>query len=228
MTWVVCYQEEDRLGKKDASKVFVPESSLVHEALDAAGKSVVLVPVDRSWKPLWSALAGTSALEGLVYLGHGLPLGLPSLKLYGRRGARDFAVRLAASVAPERKDLRVTLFACSAADNPRKKGVQLDGPGTDGGFADELRDELCRQGQTECIVWAHPFSGHATRQPYLAAFEGRGSAIGGVGGTVPVRPKTALWPVLKRLLNDPSEAPSFRHRLPMMTVREFLGVVGAA
>lgn len=228
MTWVVCYQEKDRLGKRDASKVFVPEAALVHEALDAADKSIRLVPVDRSWKPLWSALAGISDLEGLVYLGHGLPLALPSLGLYGRRGARDLAVRLVASAALARKDLRVTLFACSAADNPRQKGVQLDGPGTDGGFADELRDELCRQGQTECIVWAHPFSGHATRQPYLAAFEGRGSAVGGVGGTVPVRPKTASWPVLKRLLNDPSEAPSFRHRLPMMTVRDLLTAVGAA
>lgn len=247
MTWIVARGVHDRPGKKDASRVFIPESELCVQALVTAGFVVApLVDLVGRPEPLWEALEDAEdSLEGLVYVGHGLPLGLPTAGLVGLRGARELA-RWVAKAAyariipqdpirdlPRGKGPRVALLSCSAADNPKKKGQQLDGPGTDGGFADGLRDELCRLGCPWNIVLAHATSGHAGKNPFLAAFEGRGSAAGGQGGSAVVRAKGPLWRTWKRLMADPSKEPSLRHRVPMLDPEEILvelhrgsGVIG--
>jgi len=229
MTWIVARAVKDKVGKKDASRVFIPESIFVAQALRRAGQSVVFCDLVGRPDPLWATIDGVEDLQGLVYLGHGLPLGLPSAGLRGRQAAWDLAQRIADKVplaAP--RGPRVTFFACSAADNPRRKGVSLDGPGTDGGFADEVRDELCRQGCSWSIVYAHATAGHASKNPFLAAFEGRGSNLGGQGGSAVVRAKGPLWRTWKVLMADPSDEPSLRHRLPMLTPDEVLSEVVAS
>lgn len=226
MTWIIARAIKDKAGKKDASRVFLPESLLVKQALESAGLVVRVVDLVGRPEPLWAVLWTVTDLEGLVYLGHGLPLALSSAGLRGRVAAWELARRMAASVPPTPpRGLRVTFYACSAADNPVKKGVSLDGPGTDGGFADEVRDELCRQGCPWSIVYAHATAGHATKNPFLAAFEGRGSPLGGQGGSAVVRAKGPLWAAWKRFMADPSDEPSLRHRLPTMSSDEVLAEV---
>lgn len=226
MTWIVARAIKDKVGKKDASRVFIPESFLVKEALESSGFAVRVVDLVGRPEPLWAALAAMTDLKGLVYLGHGLPLALSSAGLRGRAAAWELARRMAAAVPPEPlRGLRVTFYACSAADNPTKKGISLDGPGTDGGFADEVRDELCRQACPWSIVYAHATAGHATKNRFLAAFEGRGSPLGGQGGSAVVRAKGPLWGTWKVAMADPSDEVSLRHRLPMMSPDEVLAEI---
>lgn len=85
----------------------------------------------------------------------------------------------------------VTLYSCScgAGDN--------DG---DGGFADALRDELCKAGARDCKVVAHTTAGHATSNPYVREFNGNGSPVGGTGGQWIVSPKSELWEKWRKAL----------------------------
>ena len=91
--------------------------------------------------------------------------------------------------------LIMPLYACDAArdDDGERDDDLTEGPGGDGGFADELRDALCVAGVTDCVVDAHATAGHTTRNPYVRRFEGQGSPVGGQGGAWIVRPRSAMW-----------------------------------
>ena len=78
----------------------------------------------------------------------------------------------------------VTLYSCSCGSG------DSDG---DGGFADALRDELCKAGVIGCKVVAHTTAGHATSNPYVREFNGNGSPVGGTGGQWIVAPGSELW-----------------------------------
>jgi len=119
-------------------------------------------------------------------------------------------------------NVRVVLYACSAGNGPGHSG--------DRGFADELRDALCRAGATGCQVDAHVTAGRADANPFLRRFAGDGSCTGGTGGFYLVnrtildergRKKiNPLWPkwiaVLKKKGGD------MRWRFPFMSRDEIL------
>lgn len=89
----------------------------------------------------------------------------------------------------------VPLYACSTADDPATPGPTEDtdgAPGGDGGFADQLRDALCKRGLTNCRVDAHDVKGDTTLNPRVRRFEGDGSFVGGYGGKWIVPPKLEL------------------------------------
>ena len=100
-----------------------------------------------------------------------------------------------------RRNVVVALYCCSTGDVTGRllallrKTIGKDaGVGGDGGFADVLRDELCRFGAIHCRVMAHRTEGHATMNPHVRFFDGNGSAIGGQGGVEVVRRDSrALW-----------------------------------
>lgn len=89
----------------------------------------------------------------------------------------------------------VSLYSCSCG------GGGNDG---DGGFADSLRDELCKAGVVACKVVAHTTAGHATSNPYVREFEGKGSPVGGNGGSWIVAPGSELWEPWKKALKTTS------------------------
>lgn len=117
--------------------------------------------------------------------------------------ARELAARLSAHGCS-----RVVLYACSTGGGPGYEG--------DGGFADRLRDELCRAGERECVVDAHDRAGHTTRLPYVRRFEGRGSPVGGTGGSWLVEPRSQLWRPWVLALRDTD----LRFRFPLLTIAE--------
>ncbi len=122
------------------------------------------------------------------------------LQLVPMASVKDFAKEIAwATDAPI-----VTLYACSTADGPHLGG--------DGGFADALRDALCKVGATGCVVDAHTTAGHTTRNPYVRRFYGAASPVGGVWI---VEPKSALWRPWVKALQGP-----FRWEFPLLTVAE--------
>jgi len=102
----------------------------------------------------------------------------------------------------------VVLYACSTGSGP--------GVGGDGGFADKFRDALCEAGLTECRVYGHETSGHTVRNPRKRVFEGRGSTIGGTGGTWLIAPGTPMFRTWQRELAKPSS--SLRYRYAYLTL----------
>lgn len=104
----------------------------------------------------------------------------------------------------------VPLYCCSTGDGPGKDG--------DNGFADKLRDEMCVQGFTNCVVDAHVTAGHTTMNSMKRRYMGMGSTTGGVGGLWVVGPKTTLWRKWRESLKT-----DFRYKFPYMTIGEIHG-----
>lgn len=167
-------------SKRDWSGAFAPEAARYVAGGDS-GSAVVTVPLDaRSEMQRGIALRAIAehAPTELAFFCHGftrrIQLGFSLVHLHA----------LAAALSSVGCD-RVALYACSTGGGP--------GVGGDGGFADALRDALCTHGLTSCRVLAHRTPGHASMNPRKALFEGRGSPVGGVGGTDIVRPGSTLW-----------------------------------
>lgn len=102
------------------------------------------------------------------------------------------------------KNLRVPLYACDAGrDADRYRRDDLEAFGGDGGFADILRDALCRYGLVDNIVWAHTTPGHTLKNSHVRVFPGMGSEIGNTGGFYVIHPKDRkLWRAWKAAIKD--------------------------
>jgi len=92
------------------------------------------------------------------------------------------------NVSGQNANVTVPLYCCSTANTKQKKSV-----GGDGGFADELRDALCREGAMRCRVVGHTTVGHTTNNPHTRFFDGSGMPEGGTGGYWIARPRGPLW-----------------------------------
>jgi hypothetical protein len=66
-------------------------------------------------------------------------------------------------------DVTIALYCCSTAHDRDSIKEEAIGPGTDGGFADELCEQLCAKGLSP-NVYAHMTAGHTTRNPYVVHF----------------------------------------------------------
>ena len=109
------------------------------------------------------------------------------------------------------EDVKIVLYTCSAGDSPKNSDIKGDGPGN-GGFADSLRDSLCRDGSLVwCQVDAHVTAGHTTRNPYVRRFHGDGLPEGRSGGDWLIRPGTRHWKEWKKQLKG-----ELRFAYPMM------------
>jgi hypothetical protein len=123
--------------------------------------------------------------------------------------------QLAAAIA-EAVDVRIVLYACNTARGSKAEG-QMAEFGGDGGFADALRDALCRAGAVNCQVDAHTTAGHTTRNPFVRRFLGMGSRVGGVGGFWIVSPTNRpLWAKWRRALREGS----LRFDFPFLSIAE--------
>ena len=165
-------------GRKDVTAVFRPEAE---RYLDVHGGELVVfdnrAPMGARADYVMARLFELGPCDALAFFCHGWPDGIQA-------GFRRASAARLATVAP----LVVTLYACSTA-----YGLPLGAPGGDGGFADRLRDELCKARKTACRVDGHDTKGHATWNPRVRRFEGAGSPTGGQGGSWIVAPGTALW-----------------------------------
>ncbi len=193
-------------GKHDAGGAFIPDSQAFakHHGITTPIVRVDISADDSARRAqIHTALAsGSGLLETVAFFCHGYRTGIQLG--YTIHNVADLARAIAASSL---KNVRVILYACSTGGG--------NGPGGDGAFADQLRDALCAQGATECQVDAHTTAAHATRNPYVRRFEGRGSPVGGTGGQWLVAPESKLWGVWRRGLNT-----DLRFRFPFMSVAQ--------
>jgi hypothetical protein len=205
-------------GKRDVTGAFLPEARAftgLHDLPDpVAFPSGAGVSFRRRGDAVLRAIAQHRDLEVVAFFCHGWRDGIQA----GFRvpSIDRLADALAVAGTPQ---LIVALYACDAArdaDDARSDDTGAAGPGGDGGFADELRDALCRRGLVDCRVDAHVTTAHTTRNPYVRRFEGGGSIMGGQGGSWLVRPGSRLWRTWVRALRGTT----LRLRFPLMSAAD--------
>jgi hypothetical protein len=175
-------------GKHDATGAFQPEArrfmQLRGGRLAHIDNSVDMAK--RYEAVMREVLATPTPWETIAFFCHGTPsavqLGIDMRTMY------DFSRAVGQTSKP---DVRILLYCCSTASTIRRLiGTSTGG---DNGFADMLRDQLCRAGLRQCRVMGHETVGHTTRNPHVRLFEGQGSSVGGQGGEYIVRPGSTLW-----------------------------------
>ncbi len=153
------------------------------------------------------------------------PVSLVAFFCHGHKTGIQFGFRLAdveglaKTIANNAgKEPVVALYCCDTARDrdPQRDDDLKPGVGGDGGFADELRDALCRAGAVDCRVYGHAVAAHTTKAPWVRVFEGRGSPVGWTGGPFLVERKSPLWrPWVKAL-----QTTDLRFRFPFMSIGE--------
>lgn len=214
MRALILTPRKNRPGKSDYTGAFLPEAKAFAALHKIAPERIVDVdataPNSACRAHVEAALQSNGPLSLVAFFCHGLRTGL---QLGHSIQTVDALAKAIAKNGSE--SIVVALYACSTGGGPA--------PGGEGGFADRLRDALCRAGKSHCSVVAHDNAGHATRNPRVRRFEGRGSPVGGMGGTWLVAPGSELWKPWVRAL----QKTDLRLRFPLMDPaqihRELLG-----
>lgn len=212
---VIVFAPEHNSGsKRDATGAFQPEARAFAARHGVPAEQVVLFDNHMAKKHIReNVLLNIGILEKppltVAFFCHGWRTGVQCGFDLGT--VADLAQALSGT-----RHIIVALYACSTAQGA-DGGEDAGMPGGDGGFADRLRDELCRAGAVDCQVDAHSTAGHTTRNPYVRRFQGMGSPYGGVGGYMVVSPaKKPLWNAWRTMLRDTG----LRYDFPFMPVAD--------
>jgi hypothetical protein len=222
---LVFYSSVNAPGRQDATGAFVPEATafatlhLIPKSnligMDCRGISVSK-EARRSHVMETISHSGIK-WDGIFFFGHGWPDGI-------QFGFNRVHIPDLASVIAQNStiDARVGLYACLAAENDmRDQDYDGVGPGTDGGFADVLRDELVRHGLALGHVDAHKTAGHTSWNPFVIRFlceDVDHPEYGAEGGAWIIAPRTKLWRKWVEALKVNNQ--SLRHRFPFMDEAE--------
>lgn len=171
--------------KKDATGAFIPEGRNFMKFHQQPPSNLFMVdntkPAAAMKAYVFNSLRAVSDLHGVAFFCHGLRDRIQ----FGIRKADlpELARLIAAKTFPADRALPVTLYCCDTGrDDDAHRDDDLAEFGGDNGFADHLRDELCKAGVVNCVVDSHTTAAHTTMNPDVRRFEGMGSPVGGVGG----------------------------------------------
>ena len=191
MTTLIFTPDRNSRNKKDFTGAFRPEAQAFARIKKSEG-AVRIVEINTS-KPLKHRR--DQVLEALKSTPEDTHLATVAFFCHGYADGIQFGFKnehipelVAAMKDVVTNDVCLPFYACSSANTKVRHA-----PGGDGGFCDELRDELCRQGMVDCSVIGHTTVGHTTRNPYVRVFNGNGSSIGGTGGHWAIRPRSTYW-----------------------------------
>ncbi len=211
--------------KKDATGAFIPEGRNFMRFHQQSPGNLVMVDNTKSAATMkahvFNSLRAVEDLHGVAFFCHGLRDRIQ----FGIRKADlpELARLIAAKTSPVGRALPVTLYCCDTGrDDDADRNDDLAEFGGDNGFADNLRDALCKAGVVNCIVDSHTTAAHTTMNPDVRRFEGMGSAVGGVGGYYLV-PRGSK---LRRKWIDALKT-DFRFEFPYLTTAQILAKVGA-
>lgn len=202
MDTLIIRPDRNSHGMRDYTGAFKPESQRFAKAIP--GRDTVLeIDVSRGMatrkKQLFTALdkfaEDGSEFDSVAFFMHGWPTGIQcGLRL---NDAAALVEKLVGGPMPlvtggmyADEVIVIPLYCCLTGHDPKagRAAQKAEGPGGDGGFADRIRDELCKAGRPYCKVYAHTTKGHATRNPFVRTYVGDGSMIGGVDGQWVVPP----------------------------------------
>jgi hypothetical protein len=219
---LVLYSNKNSRGKHDATGAFIPEAKKFAKLHSVPKENVIgmtLVGVKKSVRMERTLNAIHDAgiqrpLDCIAFFGHGWPNGIQ----FGLTRP-DIPTLCALLKRKSSKNLIVVLYACLAAENDvRDKKITELGPATDGGFADELRDQMVRECITQGWVDGHKTAGHTSWNPYLVRFlcsSVKSELYGAVGGAWLVEPGSDYWSKWVNRLSINTKG--FRYRFPFMT-----------
>lgn len=220
---LVLYSNTNTHGKQDATGAFIPEAKEFARVHDVPNDQVIgiklpRVPkVKRRERTIAAFKSAKELFNAIVFFGHGWAQGIQFG--FNRKHIPDL-VRIMKHYCTA--DVKVILFACLAAENDvRDSEIKNIGPGTDGGFADVLRDEMSRQGFGYGHVDAHKTAGHTSWNPFLVRFlceDTNDPEFDVQGGAWIVQPRSELWKRWVRALRD--KKGGLRYRFPFMTEME--------
>lgn len=204
-------------GKKDATGAFIPEGRNFMKFHDEPADSLVLIdntkPAAVMKARVLDSIREAPDLQGVAFFCHGLR---DRIQFGIRKKDLPELAQLLATKATG--DLVVTLYCCDTGrDDDADRDDDLAEFGGDNGFADCLRDELCKAGVTRCVVDAHTTAAHTTMNPDVRRFEGMGSKVGGAGGHYIVPRGSALRKAWVRALKT-----NFRFEFPYLTTATIL------
>lgn len=145
---------------------------------------------------------GECSSATLAFFCHGL-----SRKIqlgFDKNNVDSLSSALREALGPDVRTITIILYACSTG-------------ALDNGFADALRDSLCRYSFVNCRVVAHTTAAHSTKNNFVKFFEGQGSVVGSSGGSwvvVPFsKPLWRPWGVALR-----SNTGTLRFRFPFLSI----------
>lgn len=203
-------------GKKDVTGAFHPEAVAFckHHDVNPA-KAIARFPTKGTLAARRAvstrAIGASAGLDVIAFFCHGWRNGIQA-------GWQLPTVRSLASLcsAAMVADGHILLYACdSGRDADADQADDLEeGPGGDGGFADELRDACETLGRRITVV-GHATTGHATWNPHVRVFA---PGEHGRGGRWVITPGTSLWPRWVRAMRDPKG--TLRYRFWAMSFEE--------
>lgn len=198
--------------KKDFTGAFLPEARSYARHHGISTNDIVRIDVSQSKRKMRKQVLdaidsrctetdGYALFNTVAFFCHGYSGGIQLG--FARPHIDELAqVMAACSVEP----LHVPLYCCSTANTRVKRAT-----GGDGGFADLLRDSLCRYGCVDTKVMGHVTVGHTTRNPHVRMFNGNRSDVGGTGGMFVARPNGPLWKKWGRWLRKADNRFAFPH-----------------
>lgn len=225
---LVLYSSKNTKGRKDATGAFIPEAKRFAKAHGVPKDQVVGIDcIGRSYakrrEQAFQIIHDTGAeapLDCLACFCHGWPDGIQ----FGitREHVVNFAALLGRKMNP---NAVVVLYACLTAENDERDLMHGQvGPGTDGGFADLLRDELVWYDVDRGWVDAHKTAGHVTWNPFVVRFTGKQvkfPIFGAEGGAWIVQPGSASWKNWIAALRS-SRIDGLRYHFPFMSEAEII------
>ncbi len=216
---LVIYSSKNTKGRHDATGAFIPEAYAFHRLHNVPEENMLAIPCpgtnfqDR-YEKLCRFIDTKFGVKWIAMFCHGYSSGLQ----FGlnKKNISDFTATLRHSC---NDDLSMTLYACSTASVNRKKR-KISAPGTDGGYADELRDSMLRRGFRGGWIDAHLTSGHTTMNPYVMRFHVEPAFDDDwniKGGQWLVHPRSPRWKIWKNELKHGYKDGILRFHFPQFS-----------
>jgi len=217
MRTLVIFSSKNTHGLKDATGAFIPEAEKFAEKYKVIDEDMLPVNcrdynVPKRREEVCVFLRNKRDVELIAIFCHGWPVGLQVG--FSKGNVNLFTQYLKMACVP---NVKIVLYACSTGSNKQTKKTRVPkniGPGTDGGFADTLRDEMLRNEFRGGWIDAHKTKGHTTMNPFLLRFHTEPifeEEWDVPGGDWLVSPKSELWADWRRLLKT-----EFRFRFPVL------------
>lgn len=196
MNKLVFYSSRNVHGRPDATGAFIPEAKKFAKFHGVPAENLIGIDCTKRNKPgnrramVIKELRQRQDVELLAFFGHGWPSGI-------QFGFKKSHISLLVEHVMAADSLKIGLYACLAAENQVRDRDHVNvGPGTDGGFADMLRDKMVQNGIAVGWVDAHKTAGHTSWNPYVVRFlceDVDDPEFGAKGGGWLVEPRSAYW-----------------------------------
>jgi len=209
---LIIYSSKNVKGKKDATGAFIPEAKAFVKVNGIPESNMLAVPcvgmkANKRRKLVLDFLNDFRFcfIDMIAWFGHGYSSGIQ----FGFNNKNvDLLIKGLTDTCVS--DVRQVLYACSTAStNKNTRNIKM--PGTEGGFADVLRDSMVGAGFEDGWIDGHLQPGHTTKNPYIVRFECDPQDT--LDGNYLIEPKTELWkPWVKAV-----QKTDFRFKFPYMT-----------